>query len=241
MEQAAYRGRADLPARARQRRGELRPTLAGPSQRRLRVATGHRVNQGLQCLLDSRLRLLNRRPSRARAPDAPALGCARFQLPASLADGRARQSRRVRDQRIASISDGPRFRGRPDTPPTLIEKSLYRRILLNDGRFEFKIASHRNSRTQYPIRWKLNLGYCPKSSDSACFTRAGAVPVSVGTFTLRAGGGVGFRIRGANGKSPWIGAFPGMNHRRMQARIPASVDTALAPRTPAPSHAQGHP
>ena len=157
MQQSAHRRRAHLPARVRQRRGELRPTLARPPQRRLRVTASHRVNQLLQRLLDARLRLLDARlrlldarSSGARTANSTALSAAQFQLPAPLSDGRARQSRRVRNQSIASISDGTRFRGRPDTTPTLIEKRLDRRVLLNDCRFEFNIASHRRSKTQHP-------------------------------------------------------------------------------------------
>ena len=150
MQQSTHRRRAHLPARAQQRRGELRPTLARPPQRRLRVAARQRVNQLLQRLLDARLRLLDARSSGPRTANSTALSAARFQLPAPLADGRARQSRRVRNQSIASISDGTRFRGRPDTTPALIEKPLDRSVLLNDGRFEFNIASHRGSRTQNP-------------------------------------------------------------------------------------------
>ena len=150
MQQSAHRRRAHLPARVRQRRGELRPTLARPPQRRLRVAASHRVNQLLQRLLDARLRLLDARSSGARTANSTALSAARFQLPATLEDGRARQSRRVRNQSIASISNGTRFRGRPDTTPALIEKRFDCGVLLNDCRFEFNIASHRGSRTQNP-------------------------------------------------------------------------------------------
>ena len=148
VQQSAHRRRAHLPARARQRRGELRPTLARPPQRGLRVAAGQRVNQLLQRLLDARLGLLDVGASRARAADSTELGAARFQLPAPLADSRTRQSGRIRHQRIASIPDGTRFRGRPYTTPALIEKRLDRRVLLNDRRFELKIASHRGIRTQ---------------------------------------------------------------------------------------------
>ena len=87
---------------------------------------------------------------RPRTANSTALSAARFQLPAPLSDGRARQSRRVRNQSIASISDGTRFRGRPDTTPALIEKRLDCSVLLNVCRFEFNIASHRRSKTKHP-------------------------------------------------------------------------------------------
>ena len=89
-----------------------------------RVAASHRVNQLLQRLLDARLRLLDARSSGARTANSTALSAARFQLPVPLVNRRARQSRRVRNQSIASVSDGTRFRGRPDTTPALIEIRL---------------------------------------------------------------------------------------------------------------------
>ena len=133
----AHRRRTDLPASLRQRRRELRPTLARPSQRRLRIAASQRVNQLLQCLLDPRLRLLDAGPSRTRAADPTELSAARFQLSASRPDGRPGQTCRIRHQRIASIPDGTRLRGRPDTTPTRIEK-----------RFEFVIAPHETIETK---------------------------------------------------------------------------------------------
>ena len=145
---------AHLPARVRQRRSELRPTLARPPQRRLRVTARHRVNQFLQRLLDARLRLLDARlrlldarSSGTCTANSTALGPARFQLTAPLAIRRARQPRRVRNQSIASISDGTRFRSGPDTTCALIKKRFDRSVLLNDGRFEFNIASHRGNRS----------------------------------------------------------------------------------------------
>ena len=105
-------------------------------------AARDRVNQFLQRLLDPRLRLLDPRSSGPRTANSTALGAARFELPAPLANRRARQPRRVRNQSIPSISDCARFRGRPDTATALIEIRLDRRVLLNDGRFKFKIASH---------------------------------------------------------------------------------------------------
>ena len=73
-----------------------------------RVAASHRVNQLLQRLLDARLRLLDARSSGARTANSTALSAARFQLPVPLVNRRARQSRRVRNQSIASVSDGTR-------------------------------------------------------------------------------------------------------------------------------------
>ena len=58
---------------------------------RLRVATGLRVDQPLQCLLDAGLGLLDVRSSRARPADATDLSAARFELPAPLANRRARR------------------------------------------------------------------------------------------------------------------------------------------------------
>ena len=68
--------RTHLPTRLRQRRGELRPTLARPPQRRLRVAASQRVNQLLQRLLDAPLRLLDGGPSNIRAASPTALNAA---------------------------------------------------------------------------------------------------------------------------------------------------------------------
>ena len=85
-----------------------------------------------------------------------------------IADGRARQSRRVRNQSIASISDGTRFRGRPDTTPALIEKRLDRRVLLNDCRFEFDIASHRGGVEHKTHQMKSNLGLCSWPPSAIC-------------------------------------------------------------------------
>ena len=76
VQQSSHRRRAHLPARARQRRSELRPTLACPSQRRLRVAASQRVNEPLQRLFDAGLGLLDTRAPRARTANAPGLGAA---------------------------------------------------------------------------------------------------------------------------------------------------------------------
>ena len=128
----------------------LQRTKVCRGQWRLRVAASHRVNQLLQRLLDAWLRLLDARSSGARTANPTALGPARFQLPAPLADGRARQACRVRNQSIASIPDSARFGGCPDTTSALIEIRLDRRVLLNDCRLEFKIASHQGSRIRNP-------------------------------------------------------------------------------------------
>ena len=151
MEQSAHRRRTHLPTRFRQRRGELRPTLARPPQRRLRVASSQRVNQPLQGLLDARLRLLDARASRTRSAYPSALHTARFQLPATRPDRRARQPRRIRHQSISSIPNGARLRSRPYPTTALVEKPFHRRVLLNDRRFQLEIASHGLSRTQYAL------------------------------------------------------------------------------------------
>ena len=83
------------------------------------------------------------------------------QLPASRSNRRARQSRRIRHQRIASIPDRTRFRGRPDPTPALIEKRLDRSVFLNNGRFEFMITSHPSIESHITQTWKCYFRHCP--------------------------------------------------------------------------------
>ena len=161
MQQTAHRRRADLPPPLRQRRRELRTTLARPSQWRLRVAASQRVNQPLQRLLDPRLRLFDARSSSPCTAHPTGLGPTTVQLPASRSNRRARQSRRIRHQRIASIPDRTRFRGCPDPTPALIEKRLDRSVFLNNGRFEFMITSHPSIESHITQTWKCYFRRCP--------------------------------------------------------------------------------
>ena len=94
IQQSTHHRRTHFPARVRQRRGKLRPTLARPSQRRLRVAAGDRVNRHCRRLLDLRLTVLDARSAGSRPANSTHLRGARLQFPGPFASSRTRQSSR---------------------------------------------------------------------------------------------------------------------------------------------------
>src|SRR6185312_10054452 len=115
VEEASHRRGAHAPSVVRQRRRELRSTLAGPSQRRHGVATGERIDQLLERLFHSRVRLLDARSSRTDSAHPCCDLDSAFHLAAALADRYPRNPRRRRNNGVTSVADGSRLRRRPQT------------------------------------------------------------------------------------------------------------------------------
>ena len=145
-----HRGRTHAPALLRQRRRELRATLARPAQRRCRVPPCHRVHERLERGENAGLILLNPGSPRPRRPNAARRRFAADNLPASLADRLARQTGGRRHQRVAAIADGHGLRRRPPSATALVQHGCHRDVFRNDGGLQLHVPLHAASMSEKP-------------------------------------------------------------------------------------------
>ena len=142
MQQPADGGRTHAPPLSGQRRGQLRPTLAGPAQRRGRVAARQRVHQRFEGGPQTGLALFDTGPPGARTPYPIRRRLALLDFPASVPDRLPGQTRGRRHQRIPAIADDQRLGRRPPAATALIQHGRHRRVLRDDGGFQFHVALH---------------------------------------------------------------------------------------------------
>ena len=152
VEEPAHRRRADPPPLLRQRRGQLRATLARPAQGRHGVAPGQRIDQRLQGVPKARLRVLEARTPRARTALTRGGRAATCQLLPASPNRQARQPGRCRHQRIAPIADGQRLRCRPHAATALVQDRRDRRVLSHKGSFQLEVSLHANSRPRNRLK-----------------------------------------------------------------------------------------
>ncbi len=136
MQQLADEGAADRMAHVAQPLAELAQALAGPQQRRLRVATGRGLDQGAQVLDQAGIARHLRSAASAGPADAlrvDRLAAAQFGERAT--DRAARQPGRSGHRRDAAMPRGERLGGGKSAPPALIEHRIERLETLANGRF----------------------------------------------------------------------------------------------------------
>ena len=113
MQQMANRRRTHAPSVGRQRRGQLRATLAGPPQRRHGIPSRQGLDQQIEGLGQARLGLLDVRTPGPWTTDAPGGVNTVRQLPTPVPNRFARQPGGCRHQRVPPIPDRGRFGRRP--------------------------------------------------------------------------------------------------------------------------------
>ena len=116
---------ADRVAHPRQFLGQPPGALAGPAQRRLRIATRRRFDQRLQRCKQLRIVLgqqvvAHRQAGGSASPRATAAKAGRSSSAKPGGDRRPRQPCGSRHRRDAALAKAPRFRGRPLSPHPFI-------------------------------------------------------------------------------------------------------------------------
>src|SRR4051812_28939056 len=134
VQQRADQGAADPVALGLQLVGEPAQALAGPAQRRFRIAARGRLDQGLESRPQLRIGLDRGLAARAR-PTQPARRQRALvgQVLEPAPDGARRQAGDLSHCRDAAIAGGLRFGGGPQAAPPLVEKGLQRFVALPDA------------------------------------------------------------------------------------------------------------
>src|SRR3954447_1773208 len=134
VQQRADQGAADPVALGLQLVGEPAQALAGPAQRRFRIAARGRPDQGLESRPQLRFGLDRGLPARPR-PTQPARRQRALvgQVLEPAPDGARRQAGDLSHCRDAAIAGGLRFGGGPQAAPPLVEKGLQRFVALPDA------------------------------------------------------------------------------------------------------------
>jgi hypothetical protein len=123
LQQPQHRAIDDVVAHPAQRLGELGGALGRPPQRRLRIATRHRIDQRLQILPKPRLTLKDRHAPGPRATHPPRLKhLPRIEIRKPPQHRRLRDPRRPYHRRDPTPPRRPRLRPQPPTP--LIQHAL---------------------------------------------------------------------------------------------------------------------
>src|SRR3954471_17807951 len=114
--------------------GEPAQALAGPAQRRFRIAARGRLDQGLESRPQLRIGLDRGLAARARPTQpAPRPRALVGQVLEPAPDGARRQAGDLSHCRDAAIAGGLRFGGGPQAAPPLVEKGLQRFVALPDA------------------------------------------------------------------------------------------------------------
>ncbi len=137
--QVADAALADRVTLGRQLLGQMRRTLAGPAQRRLRITARTRLHQGIQIAQQGRIFDAQALASAAPGPH-PRVTTGRGGLVGGQAgqfaqpgvNRRARQSARVRHRRDAATSQCTRFHGGPNAQRRFVQPTGQRPELLFD-------------------------------------------------------------------------------------------------------------
>ena len=160
-------GRTHSPPLLCQRSGQPRPTLACPAKRRGWVSARQRVHQRFECGQQTGLALFETGPPGARTSYPVCRRFALRDLPPSLPDRLPGQTRGRRHQRVPAIADGQRLGGRPPAATALIQHGRDRRVLRDDGGFQFHVALHATEIDHTkPRRWQVDFRQSPKETET---------------------------------------------------------------------------
>ena len=154
-EEAAHGRRTHTPPALRQRRRELRATLARPPQRRRRVPARQGIDQRFKGRGDAGLRRLDAGPPCPRSAQALRRCHAAHDLIAPLPNRLTRQAGRRRHHRVTAIPNGQRFRRGPHASTSLVQLWRHHDELRHKGGFQLDVSLHPNIRSQVGVHDKF--------------------------------------------------------------------------------------